>query len=166
MDLRIIFLFLASVTICINWYFSYIPLLSILPSFHSYNSPICNILIFENIAFGYDFNFWLGLTYGLTVLQKGLKIGPSDCIQMSKTSELPGTPPPWHPLGALPLDPTRVPTAAPGPHADSYSAHYALTILNCLSPHFKKQKTKTKQNKTKKKSSAGPETCTVRTSIC
>ena len=28
------------------------------------------------------------------MLQKGLKIGESDCIQMSETSELPGAPPP------------------------------------------------------------------------
>ena len=37
------------------------------------------------------------------MLQKGLKIGPSDCIQMSETSELPGAPPPGpHQAGAAP----------------------------------------------------------------
>ena len=44
-----------------------------------------------------SFNF--RLIYGLRVLQKGIKIGPSDCIQMSETSE--------------PRDPTRGPTAGP-----------------------------------------------------
>ena len=37
-----------------------------------------------------SFNF--RLIYGLKVLQKGLKRGPSDCIQISETSELPGAP--------------------------------------------------------------------------
>ena len=78
---------------------------SILPSFQSYNALICNILIF-GIIFDYDYHqFWL--IYGLRVLQKGLKIDPSDCIQMSKASELPGG------RVALPLDPTRGPTAGP-----------------------------------------------------
>ena len=40
--------------------------------------------------------FWL--IYGLRVLQKGLKIGPSDCIQMSKTCDL-----------LRPLDPSQGP---------------------------------------------------------
>ena len=52
-------------------------------------------------------SFHFQLIYGLRVLQKGLKIGPSDCIQMSETSELLGAPPPGAPPRALPLDPTR-----------------------------------------------------------
>ena len=50
------------------------------------------------------------IIYGLTVLQKGLKIGPSDCIQMCKTSELPrGSAPGPHqePYGGS-LDPTPI----------------------------------------------------------
>ena len=50
------------------------------------------------------------LIYGLKVLQKCLKIGPYDCIQMFKTSELPGS---------TPMSPTR--GIAPGPHQGSYS---------------------------------------------
>ena len=55
-----------------------------------------------------SFNF--RLIYGLRVSQKGLKIGSSDCIQMSETSELPGAPPPGPPQGALrrPLDLTPI----------------------------------------------------------
>ena len=71
------------------------------------------------------------LIYGLRVLQKGLQIGPSDCIQMSETSELPGAPPPGPPPEALPLDPTRALRHAPGPHADlrcTRFARYALTF--------------------------------------
>ena len=56
-----------------------------------------------------SFNF--RLIYGLRVLQKGIEIGPSDCIQMSETSELPGASPPG--------TPTRV--VAPGPHQRPYS---------------------------------------------
>ena len=44
------------------------------------------------------------------MLQKGLKIGSSDCIQMSETFELPGPPPPGPPPGVLPLDPTPINT--------------------------------------------------------
>ena len=53
-----------------------------------------------------SFNF--RLIYGLRVLQTGLKIGESDSIQMSETTELPGAPPPGPPPGALPLDPTPI----------------------------------------------------------
>ena len=72
-----------------------------------------------------SFNF--RLIYGLRVLQTGLKT--LYCIQMSKTSELPGAPPSGSPPGALPLDPTRALWRAPGPHADLRSARYALTFL-------------------------------------
>ena len=73
-----------------------------------------------------SFNF--RLIYGLRVLQKSIKIGPSDCIQMSETSELPGAPP---------LDTLRV--FARGPHQGPYGgpldptfcfAHYALTFFS------------------------------------
>ena len=70
-----------------------------------------------------SFNF--RLIYGLRVLQEGLNIGQSDCIQMSETSELPGAPPPGPPPGAL--------RRAPGPHADlrsAHFAHYALTFFS------------------------------------
>ena len=75
-----------------------------------------------------SFNF--RLIYGLTVLQQGLKIGPSDCIQMSETSDLPGAPPPdprqehcpWTPPGAL--------RRTPGPHAD------LLRLLHSLRSNF------------------------------
>ena len=55
-----------------------------------------------------SFNFLL--IYGLKVLQIGLKIGPSDCIQMSETSELPGAPLPGPHQGPYsgPLDPTPI----------------------------------------------------------
>ena len=102
---------------------------SILPSFQSYNALICNILIF-GIIFDYDFlnsiSFWL--KYGLRVLQKCLKLGPSDCIQMFKTSELPGAPPP---PGALPLDPTRGPTAGPWT-----PPRFTLRLLHSLHSNF------------------------------
>ena len=38
-------------------------------------------------------------------LQKGLKIGQSNCIQMFKTSELPGAPPPGPKPGTPPGGP-------------------------------------------------------------
>ena len=86
-------------------------------------------------------NFWL--IYGLRVLQKGLIIGPSDCIEMSKTSELPGAPPPGPPPEALPLDPIRGPTAGPWT-----PRRFTLRLLRSLRsnffylfkhPHFKKR---------------------------
>ena len=69
-----------------------------------------------------SFNF--RLIYGLRVLQKSLKIGPSDCIQMSETSELPGALPPGPPRGVGAL------RRAPGPHADLQSARYALACFS------------------------------------
>ena len=47
--------------------------------------------------------------YGLTVVQKGLKICPSDCIQMSKSLSF---------RGLRPLDQG----VAPGPHQGPYGA--------------------------------------------
>ena len=44
------------------------------------------------------------------MLQKGLKIGESDCIQMSETSKLPGGSAPWTPARGV----------APGPHQGPY----------------------------------------------
>ena len=81
-----------------------------------------------------SFNF--RLIYGLRVLQKGLKIGESDCIQMSETSKLPGAPPPGPSPGPLPLDPTRGPTA--DPHADLRSARFARYAPTFLAPPLQK----------------------------
>ena len=68
--------------------------------------------------------------YGLRVLQKGLKIGLSDCIQVSQTSELQGAPPPGPSPGALPLDPTRGHTAGPWtPRQFTLLTIFALTFL-------------------------------------
>ena len=69
-----------------------------------------------------SFNF--RLIYGLRVLQKSLQIGPSNCIQMSETSELPGAPPPGLPRASGPYG------GAPGPHADLQSSRYALTFFS------------------------------------
>ena len=57
--------------------------------------------------------FGTTMTNGLVMLLKGLKIGPSFCDKIPKTSDLPGAPPPGPPPGALPLNPTRGPKAGP-----------------------------------------------------
>ena len=81
--------------------------------------PLFNILMLWSVIFRYleqsstMIFFIFRLVYGLRVLKKGLKIGPSDCIQMSETSELSGALPPRLPSGALPLDPTWSPTGGP-----------------------------------------------------
>ena len=68
-----------------------------------------------------SFNF--RLIYGLRVLQTGLKIDESDCIQMSETSELPG-----HPRqGRCPWTPPGAPRRAPGHHSN---LRYALTFFS------------------------------------
>ena len=66
-----------------------------------------------------SFNFQL--IYSLGVLQKGLKIDPSDCIQMSET---------WTPPGAL--------RRAPGPHANLRSARFARYAPTFLAPPLQK----------------------------
>ena len=86
---------------------------SILPSFQCFNALICNILIF-GIIFDYDFlQFSINLWPESVTKRYQNGPGPSDCIQMSETSELPGASPPGPPPGPLPLDPTRGPTAGP-----------------------------------------------------
>ena len=69
-------------------------------------------------------SFKFRLIYGLRVFQTGLKIGKSDCIQMSETSEL------------KPLDPTKGPTA--GPWTPRRFTLRSLRPNFFLAPHFKK----------------------------
>ena len=98
------------------------------------NVLICKILIFGII---FDYDFFQFLINGLSVLRKGLKIGPSDCIiQMSEASEFRGL----HPLdprqGRCPSTPPGALRQAPGPHTDLRPARYAQTFQH---PHFKKR---------------------------
>ena len=70
-------------------------------------------------------SFTFRLIYGRRVLQTGLKIGESDCLQMSETSELPGADL-WTPARGV----------APGPHQGPYGGPldptpiYALTFFS------------------------------------
>ena len=81
-----------------------------------------------DITFGYDFMFWL-IKYGLTVLQKGLKIGPSERIKCLKPLSF---------RGLHPLDPHQ------GPYSGALDPTpiYALLPMHHFSwlfkpPHFK-----------------------------
>ena len=66
----------------------------------------------RTIAYDYDFRQFP--THGLSVLHKGLKIGPFDYIEMPKASKLPGTPPHKG--------------QAPGLHADLLFARSLFTL--------------------------------------
>ena len=105
---------------------------SILSSFQSYNAPICNILIYH-IAFGYDFHQF-SINLWPDSVTKGHKIGPSDCIQMSKTSELPGAP--WTPTRGIAPGPHQGPAVGPLDPTPIYPV--LLTFHNCSSPPLQK----------------------------
>ena len=82
---------------------------SFLPSFQYLNALICNILIF-GIIFDYDFlQVSINLLWPVSVTKRSQN-RPSDCIQVSETSELPGAPPPGPHQGLYggPLDPTQI----------------------------------------------------------
>ena len=121
---------LASITMCIVIFHTYHCHLIALwdwkelyPTMHIF-CPLFNLYILmfgiNHFAFDYNTSVNFRLIHGLTVLQKCLKIGPSDCIQVSETSELSPTAEPWTPR-SLTLRSLR-----------------SNSFFNCSSPPFKK----------------------------